>query len=334
MNSPKVKPDAEGGIGPNRLMDLYGQLLLIRSSEERLSKLFADGEVPGFIHLSIGQEAVSVGVMSALTAQDTIASTHRGHGHAIAKGLPLDGLFLELLARDEGLCRGRGGSMHVADMSVGMLGANGIVGAGLSIALGSAMAHQQLGRDAVAVAFFGDGALAEGLLHECFNLASLWGLPLLFVCENNGWSEFLPSSKQISFKLRDLAAAYKLPHVSVDGNDVAVVAAAADSIVAQVRKGQPAVLECVTTRVRGHFEGDAQKYRDAAEIAGLAERDPIRVTALQLQSLGVSEAVLMAAAESAGQRVEAAVAAARGGHDPDFEAAKADVYTPAGARHG
>ncbi|MGB9118367.1 thiamine pyrophosphate-dependent dehydrogenase E1 component subunit alpha [Bradyrhizobium sp.] len=334
MNSPHVKPDAERGIGPNRLMDLYGQLLLIRRSEERLSRLFADGEVPGFIHLSIGQEAVSVGVMSALTAQDTIASTHRGHGHAIAKGLPLDGFFLELLARDEGLCRGRGGSMHVADMSVGMLGANGIVGAGLSIALGSAIAHQQLGRDTVAVAFFGDGALAEGLLHECFNLASLWGLPLLFVCENNGWSEFLPSSKQISFKLRDLAAAYKLPHVSVDGNDVAVVSATADSLVAQARKGQPAVIECITARMRGHFEGDAQKYRDAAEIAGLADRDPILVTALQLQRLGVSEAVLRAAADNADQRVEAAVAAARGGRNPDFEAAKADVYTPAGARHG
>lgn len=334
MNSPKIKPDAAGGIGLNRLMDLYGQLLLIRRSEERLSTLFADGEVPGFIHLSIGQEAVSVGVMSALTAQDTIASTHRGHGHAIAKGLSLDGFFLELLARDEGLCRGRGGSMHVADMSVGMLGANGIVGAGLSIALGSAMAHQQLGRDAVAVAFFGDGALAEGLLHESFNLASLWGLPLLFVCENNGWSEFVPSSKQISFKLCDLASAYKLPHVSVDGNDVAAVAGAADRVVAQVRKGQPAVLECVTARVRGHFEGDAQKYRDAAEIAGLAARDPIRLTALQLQDLGVSEAALAAAAESAGQRVEAAVASARGGHDPDFKAAMADVYTPAGTRHG
>jgi len=334
VNSPKAEPDPEAVVGANRLMDLYGQLLLIRCSEERLSRLFADGEVPGFIHLSIGQEAVPVGVMSALTAQDTIASTHRGHGHAIAKGLPLDGFFLELLARDEGLCRGRGGSMHVADMSVGMLGANGIVGAGLSIALGSAMAHQQLGRDAIAVAFFGDGALAEGLLHECFNLAALWGLPLLFVCENNGWSEFLPSSKQIAFKLCDLAAAYKLPYVTVDGNDVALVAAAADRVVAQVRKGQPAVLECVTTRVRGHFEGDAQKYRDAAEIAGLAARDPIEVTALQLKGLGVGDAVLAAAADSAAQRVEAAVAAARGGHDPDFEAAKADVYTPAGARHG
>jgi acetoin:2,6-dichlorophenolindophenol oxidoreductase subunit alpha len=315
------------------LLELYSQMILIRRSEERLSTMFADGEVPGFIHLSIGQEAVSVGVMSALDSEDTIASTHRGHGHAIAKGLPLNGFFLELLARDEGLCRGRGGSMHVADMSVGMLGANGIVGAGLPIALGSAMAHQQLGRKSVAVAFFGDGALAEGVVHECFNLASLWKLPLLFVCENNGWSEFLPSSKQIAFKLGELASAFQLPHVAVDGNDVAAVAAAAEKMVSGVRANGPAVLECVTTRVRGHFEGDAQKYRNPDEVAQLAERDPLRITAAQLQRMGLAVAELASAAEAVEQRVEAAVTAARGGHDPDFEAAKADVYT-SGGNHG
>jgi pyruvate dehydrogenase E1 component alpha subunit len=290
--------------------------------------MFADGEVPGFIHLSIGQEAVSVGVMSALTAEDTIASTHRGHGHAIAKGLPLDGFFSELLARNEGLCRGRGGSMHVADMSVGMLGANGIVGAGLSIALGSSLAHKRLGRPAIAVAFFGDGALAEGLLHECLNMAALWELPLLFLCENNGWSEFQPSFKQISFKLVDLAAAYSIPHTSVDGNDVAAVAQAAERVVAGVRGGGPAILECMTTRVRGHFEGDAQKYRDPAEIGTLAERDPVRVTATQLEALGIKDGELASAAETVERLIAAAVEAARGGTDPDFEAARRDVYTP------
>ncbi|MCO5130329.1 MAG: thiamine pyrophosphate-dependent dehydrogenase E1 component subunit alpha [Xanthobacteraceae bacterium] len=321
-------PDAAG------LLDLYGQMVLIRRCEERLGALFADGEVPGFIHLSIGQEAVSVGVMSALRRDDTIASTHRGHGHAIAKGLPLEGFFLELLARDEGLCRGRGGSMHVADTSVGMLGANGIVGAGLPIALGSALAHQQLGRDAVAVAFFGDGALAEGVVHECFNLARLWNLPLLFVCENNGWSEFLPSSKQIAFKLGELSAAFGLPHVAVDGNDVAAVAAAAADVVGKVRAGGPAVLECVTARMRGHFEGDAQKYRNPDEIARLAERDPVGIAARQLLKTGIDEAELTEVAETVERRVEAAVAAARGGRDPDFEAAKAGVYARAGGGHG
>lgn len=312
------------------LLGLYRQLLLIRRSEERLSALFAEGEVPGFIHLSIGQEAVSVGVMSALTPEDTIASTHRGHGHAIAKGLPLEGFFAELLAKDEGLCRGRGGSMHVADMSVGMLGANGIVGAGVSIALGSALAHRMLRRPQIAVAFFGDGALAEGLMHECLNLAALWRLPLLFVCENNGWGEFLPTSKQITFALKDLAAAYKISHTKVDGNDVAAVADAAERLVAAIRGGGgPLILECMTARVRGHFEGDAQKYRDPDELSTLAERDPVRITAAKLLALGVDEIELTRAAEAVEAEIETALTTARAGQDPVFEDARKDVYTPA-----
>ncbi|QRG09304.1 thiamine pyrophosphate-dependent dehydrogenase E1 component subunit alpha [Xanthobacter dioxanivorans] len=332
MTEAPTSPPSDGAANTGaRVLGLYRQLLLIRRAEERLITMFADGEVPGFIHLSVGQEAVSVGVMSALGAQDTIASTHRGHGHAIAKGLPLDGFFAELLARDEGLCRGRGGSMHVADMSVGMLGANGIVGAGLSIALGSALAHKRLGREQVAVAFFGDGALAEGLLHECMNMAALWRLPLLFVCENNGWSEFLPSSKQISFALADLARAYGIPHTRIDGNDVVAVADAAADIVGAVRAGGPAVLECMTTRVRGHFEGDAQKYRDPDDLDALGPLDPIRVAALLLAGLGVEDAALKAVADEVESRIEAAVEAARKGHDPDFAAAYADVYSPAEA---
>ena len=320
-------------LGRAELFDLYRQLLLIRRAEERLSQMFADGEVPGFIHLSIGQEAVSVGVMSALGPEDTIASTHRGHGHAIAKGLPLEGFFAELLAKNEGLCRGRGGSMHVADMSVGMLGANGIVGAGLSIALGSALAHKTLQRPAIAVAFFGDGALAEGLLHECFNLAALWTLPLLFVCENNGWGEFLPTSKQLAFNLEDFSAAFRIPHTAVDGNDVAAVAAAAERIVARIRGGAgPAVLECLTTRVRGHFEGDAQKYRDPGELDRLAERDPLRIGMEALRRLGATETDFAKAAEEIERRIEAAMTAARRGTDPVFEAAKADVYTSTESR--
>ncbi len=324
----------EAGAGHNaaaELLALYRALVLIRRSEERLSKMFADGEVPGFIHLSIGQEAVSAGVMSALTAQDTIASTHRGHGHAIAKGLSLDGFFAELLARETGLCRGRGGSMHVADMSVGMLGANGIVGAGASIALGSALAHKTRKNGAIAVAFFGDGALAEGLMHECLNMAALWKLPLLFVCENNGWGEFLPTSKQLSFNLKDLAAAYRIPHLVIDGNDVAVVAEHAARIVAEVRHDGPRVLECMTTRVRGHFEGDAQKYRDADEIAALSARDPLAVAAGQLKALGVGESTLSNIADEIAARIEAAVEAARTAPMPSFDAANADVYTGAAA---
>jgi len=198
--------------------DLYRMVVLIRRAEEHLRDLFSNGEVPGFIHLSIGQEAISAGIMSALGAEDTIASTHRGHGHALAKGISVDGFFAELLGRELGLCRGRGGSMHVADMSVGMLGANGIVGAGLSIALGSALAHKTLRRNAIAVAFFGDGALAEGLVHETFNLAMLWKLPVVFICENNNYAMGTSVARSSNvFDIYKLADAYDMPGDSVDG---------------------------------------------------------------------------------------------------------------------
>ena len=180
------------------VMALHATMCLIRETETRLSHLFADGEIPGFIHLSIGQEGVAAGVVAALRRDDTLASNHRGHGHALAKGVDLDSFFLEIMGRTEGICRGRGGSMHIADMTTGMLGANGIVGAGLPIAVGSALAHQVKGSDCLACVFFGDGALAEGVLHESFNLASIWQLPVLFVCENNGWSEFSPTAQQMA----------------------------------------------------------------------------------------------------------------------------------------
>ena len=316
---------------PIELVSLYADMLLVRRAEERLIDLFADGEVPGFIHLGIGQEAVPVGITRALTAQDTVASTHRGHGHALAKGLPLEGFFAELLGKETGLCQGRGGSMHVADMSVGMLGANGIVGAGSSIALGSALAHKTLGRDAVAVAFFGDGALAEGLLHECLNMASLMKLPLLFVCENNGWSEFSPTDRQIAFTLKKLAAAHGIPYHLVDGNDVEAVTAIAQKAVALLRNGDgPAVIECTTHRVRGHFEGDAQKYRAAEEIEQLDEKDPLRITAERLLEAGIERAELDRVATDVEARIAAAVDAARKARPADFATAVRDVYTTAG----
>ncbi|MBU6268528.1 MAG: thiamine pyrophosphate-dependent dehydrogenase E1 component subunit alpha [Sphingomonadales bacterium] len=308
------------------LLRAYGQLQLIRQAEERLSALFAAGEVPGFIHLSIGQEAVSVGVMQALTDADTIASTHRGHGHALAKGVDLSGFFAELLARGTGLCGGRGGSMHVADMRVGMLGANGIVGAGLPIALGSALAHRNRRTGGVAVAFFGDGALAEGVLHETANMAALWKLPLLLVCEANGWSEFSAVRKQIAFDLPAWAAAYGIPHVEVDGNDVEAVAAAAETLVRAIRSGSgPMLLECRTTRIRGHYEGDAQKYRAAEALP----TDPLTVAAGRLAAQGVSQPELDRIATDVTARIDAAVAAARAAPPASFAAARADVYAGA-----
>src|SRR5262245_2569951 len=307
------------------MLAFYERLLLVRRCEERLVTLFSGGEVPGFIHLSIGQEAVAVGVVSALREEDTIASTHRGHGHAIAKGVPLERFFAELLGKDSGVCRGRGGSMHVADMRVGMLGANGIVGAGLPIAVGSALAHRARGDGRIAVAFFGDGALAEGVLHESINIAALCKLPVLFVCEANGWSEFSPVSEQIAFDVPAWAASLGLCYAKVDGNDVLAVARAAAALVEGLRRGgPPAFLECATTRVRGHYEGDAQKYRPADEEVG---RDPLAVAAEHLERLGVEASRIAKVAARIDEQVDGAVAAARAARPASLEAALQDVYT-------
>ena len=261
---------------------------LIRQVETTLTRLFANSEVPGFIHLSIGQEAVAAGVASALQKQDTLATTHRGHGHVLARGMNVEGFMKEIMGREGGLCKGRGGSMHVADLSLGILGANGIVGAGIPIALGSAMAHQTRQTGGVAVAFFGDGAMAEGVLHETLNMAALWRCPLLLVCENNGWSEFSPTSRQFAAQLEKLASAFGITYRKVDGNNVLQVADAAQQATEQLRAGQgPFVLECTTTRVRGHFEGDSQKYRDAGELAAVHEHDPLLAAQGLLRDSGV-----------------------------------------------
>jgi len=307
------------------LQRLYRVVLTIRRAEEALAELLAEGLIPGFIHLSIGQEAIAAGVMDGLTPADTITSTHRGHGHAIAKGMALDAFFAELLGRDAGACRGRGGSMHVADIANGMLGANGIVAAGMPIALGSAFAHRMLKRDAVAVAFFGDGAMAEGLLHECLNLAALWQLPVLFVCENNGWGEFLPTAHQIVFTLEKLAVAHGIPHVSVDGNDVAAVAEASGQVIGKIRAGNgPMILECRTIRVGGHYEGDPQRGRDPADREKAAARDPVTIA----QRLLPDAAVVKIDAEVTAE-IAAAIVFARAAPEPVWADAEAAVYTDA-----
>jgi len=306
---------------------LYRSMLLIRRAEERLRVLFADGEVPGFIHLSIGQEAVAAGVASALGPDDTLASTHRGHGHALARGMALEGFFLELMGRQGGICGGRGGSMHVADTSIGMLGANGIVGAGLAIAVGSALAHQVKGRDAIAVAFFGDGAMAEGALHESLNLAALWKLPLLLVCENNGWSEFSPTERQFAAKLSDVAAAFGVPSRTVDGRDVEAVAEAAAKLRREiVGGGGPRVLECTVHRFGGHFEGDPQRYRDPAQLAELDRHDPLALAAAKLAKAGVAETELTALAAEVEEQIERAVGRARAAPPPPADDIAGLVY--------
>lgn len=321
--------------GKASFLRLYETMLLVRTCETALSKLFADAEIPGFIHLSFGQEAVAAGVCSALGEGDTLATTHRGHGHVLARGMGLESFFKELMGREGGICGGRSGSMHVADMSLGILGANGIVGAGIPLVLGSALAHQTRRTGGVAVAFFGDGAMAEGVLHEALNMAALWKLPMVFVCENNGWSEFSPTERQFKGSLSGLGATFGIRYLKIDGNDVLETAAAAADMVRHAREEGPAILECITTRVRGHFEGDTQKYRSAEEIAGLDANDPIRRAAVRLAEMGVPDQELEKLGNDVDERVRVAIDAARMDALPDFDAALADVYTSGeNVRHG
>ncbi|TAL81850.1 MAG: thiamine pyrophosphate-dependent dehydrogenase E1 component subunit alpha [Candidimonas sp.] len=312
------------------LIECYRTMRLIRTVETQLSKLFADSEVPGFIHLSVGQEAVAAGVMAALDARDTMATNHRGHGHVIARGIDLDMFFMEIMGRAGGICGGRSGSMHVADMELGIIGANGIVGAGIPIALGSALAHSLRKTGGIAVVFFGDGAMAEGVLHETLNMASLWSLPLLFVCENNGWSEFSPTKDQFVAELGDLAAAFKIPHQLVDGNDIAAVSSVAKKLVDEVRGGQPRVLECKTHRVRGHYEGDPQKYRPEDDVASGADIDPLQRAELLLEKQGITQASLQEIIAGIENRVALSIEKAKAEAQPDFASALADVYTAKG----
>ena len=316
-------------IKPSSLQSLYRQMVLIRRAEERLQKLFADGDVPGFLHLSIGQEAVAVGISSVLGVADTVSSNHRGHGHAIAKGVSLPGFFAEILGRENGVCRGRGGSMHVADLSIGMLGANGIVGAGMPITTGSALALKMQGAGNIAAVYFGDGALAEGVIHECLNLTSLWSLPVLFVCENNGWSEFSPSERQLATSLERLSASFGIAFASVDGNDVMAVADQAHTFVNEMRDlPSPRIIECQTTRIRGHFEGDPQGYRNKEEMSTMSERDPIAQARSQLLAEGVSDVWFEQLDAEVNSEIEAALKLAKASPEPASDSLAADVYTP------
>lgn len=320
--------DWESQVDQKFARTLYEGMLVIRRVEEAVQKLFADGHIPGFVHLSIGQEAVPVGISSCLRDADTVSSNHRGHGHTLAKGVALGGFFAELFGRNTGLCRGRGGSMHVADLSRGMLGANGIVGAGLPITAGSALALKQQGEGNIAVVYFGDGALAEGILHECLNIAALWSLPLLFVCENNGWSEFSPTSRQIATSVEKLAAAFDISYAAVDGNDVFAVACAAGSSVETMRASpSPVVLECSTKRVRGHFEGDRQDYRDPGELDSLPSFDPLTLAREKMIAAGQSPTWFTEIESSVAEAVTNAYQTALSDPMPVASDITADVYT-------
>jgi acetoin:2,6-dichlorophenolindophenol oxidoreductase subunit alpha len=266
--------------------------------------------VYGLIHLSVGQEGVAAGVCTQLRDDDPVYSGHRAHGHAIAKGAPLERVMAELMGRDRGLCRGLGGSMHLVDVEHGLMGATGVVGGNIPMALGSALAARLGGGDQVAVVFFGDGAVQAGHFNESVNLATLWELPVVLVCENNGFAEFTPRSAHTKVeRVSDVVAPYDLPRETVDGNDVLAVRDAFRGFLAAGRRGEgPLLLECLTYRLRGHYEGDPAKYREAIAAADWQEKDPI----LRLQRSGLVEADEAAAVERAArEEVEEAVRFAR-----------------------
>jgi len=264
-------------IGKENLLWIYERMRLIRTFEDQVADLFNRGTMPGFAHLYAGEEAIAVGVMAHLTDRDRITSTHRGHGHCIAKGVDVKGMMAELYAKATGSCKGRGGSMHIADIDKGMLGANGIVGAGGPLACGSALTSKVLGTDDVTVCFFGDGASEQGTIHESMNLAAIWKLPVIFVCENNLYAESTPSSYHCAVgEICARAAGYDIPGSAIDGTDVFAVYEVSGEAIHRARRGEgPSLIEARAFRYYGHFMGDPQVYKTEEEFQSYKARDPI-----------------------------------------------------------
>ena len=255
-------------INKDLVKKFYKDMITIRRFEETAEKLFLEGEIPGFIHLYIGEEAIATGVCSNLTDTDYIASTHRGHGHTIAKGADVKRAMAELFGKKTGLCKGKGGSMHIADFSIGMLGANGVVGGGFNLAVGAGLAIEYQKRDDVSVVFFGDGASNRGTFHEALNMAAAWKLPVIFVCENNQWASTTPYMTQTSVEnISDRAVGYNIPGVICNGNDVFDVYETTEEAVERARQGGgPTLIEAKTYRIKGHFVGDPEMYRTKEEV--------------------------------------------------------------------
>jgi pyruvate dehydrogenase E1 component alpha subunit len=306
------------------------RMLTIRRFEERASADYGAGKIYGVVHCYIGEEAVAVGVCSALTQNDRIISTHRGHGHCIAKGADLNRMMAELYGRQTGYCKGKGGSMHIADFTIGMLGANGIVAGGISIITGAGLAAKMEGKGGVAVSFFGDGASNAGPFHECLNIAATWKLPMLYVCENNMYAA--NTAAAATHALSDVAAraaGYGIPGVVVDGNDIFAVYQAANRAVERARAGDgPTLIECKTYRWRGHTERPGQRdVRDAAEVELWRGRDPIARLERQLKEQGdLDDAGLAAMERDIRGAIEAAVAFAEASPFPLPEQAIDDVF--------
>ena len=330
MTIDSVKVAAQlAGLSRQQLLSMYEQMRTIRTFEDKLHELFAAGDIPGFVHLSAGQEAVPVGVMAALSADDFITSTHRGHGHCIAKGVDLNSMLAEIYGRTTGICKGKGGSMHIADIDKGMLGANGIVGAGLPLGVGAALSAKVRSSGQVCVCFFSDGASNQGTFHEAINMASIWDLPCLFICENNKYAESTSTDYSMRVEnIADRAAAYNIPGIVVDGQSMIDVYRVATEAVERARSGAgPSLIEAKTYRYYGHFEGDAMTYRTEEEVNHFHERDPLTVFAQQFAPQAeISPQDLLDIDQQIERRIQEAVEFAHSSPLPQSEECLTDVY--------
>ena len=312
-----------------RLVGFYQTMATIRTFESKTAELFAAGKIPGFVHLYIGEEAVATGVCANLADTDFITSTHRGHGHLIAKGGKVDLMMAELYGKATGYCKGKGGSMHIADVGLGILGANGIVGAGQPIATGAAFAAKYKKSGAVVACFFGDGASNRGTFHESLNLASIWNLPVVFICENNMYGISYCQREHMNIcDISDRASAYGIPGVTLDGNDVVAVYEATAEAFKRARNGDgPSLIECKTWRWRGHFEGDPGTYKDPAEQAEWIKKDPIPRLAKRVLDLGsVTQTEIDQMNGTIAAKIGAAVQFAESSPNPVPEDVLTDVY--------
>ena len=326
-------------LSRDTLIDIHNRMVRIRIFEEEAGKLMESGKIPGALHLYVGEEAVAAGVMVHLSAQDQITSTHRGHGHLVSKGGDLKKMYAELFGRATGYCKGKGGSMHISDMDLGMLGANGIVGAGPPIAIGAAFSNKYRGTHNVTCCFFGDGASNEGTFHEAANMAALYKLPVVFVCENNGFGEFTRQERhQAIHDIADRAAGYGMPGVIVDGMDAVAVYEAAGEAIARARRGAgPTLLECKTYRFYDHvgIRGMGVVYRDDSEVIEWRKRDPIVLFETRLAEEGILSAEAAATVhERTLFEIREAIAFAESSPFPNEDALLEDVYTVTGQEAG
>ena len=322
---------AAESVTVDKAKDMYKTMEDIRNFEDNVKRFFSQGLIPGFVHLYAGEEAIATGICAHLTDDDYITSTHRGHGHCIAKGGDLNGMMAEIFGKATGLNKGKGGSMHIADVDKGILGANGMVGAVFGLATGAGMKIKYKKEDNVAVCFFGDGASNEGLFHECLNMASIWKLPIIFVCENNFFAESTPQwYASASDTIAERAQAYDMPGVRVDGKDLMAVYEVSAEYIERARRGEgPALIECVTYRNYGHFEGDEQKYKNKEEglEKTLADSDPLDVFREYAIEHGLlSEEELDEIRAQSEADIEAAVEIAKTSPEPSPEALYEDIF--------